>query len=596
MNFSFKKILKKKENNGTLHAAILTKPSLGNKNLKRKINFSYKQKKFQATSGAKYGLIVGDEGAILIYMVGKEVKSRNFIAHASSDNLKEFGTILAKDTKAPLFLVIDSMDQNFIQQSLPPISSLGVRKLIKRRLNRDLGADIIKGYILLERDKEGRRDWNFLMVSLENTPHLNLWFEFIESIDNRFMGIYLLSVEAENIVKNIDVVLATQNKDTKLESDSQWKFFVTHNKVGGFRQVILKDGLIIFTRLTQPVGEVNAEVIAGNIEQEMLSTIEYMKRLSFSYNQGLDVYIVASEEINNSLDLVRMQAKNIHKFTPFEVAKFFAITGAAQPLDQFGDVIMTACITSNRKHRLVLHLPRMLKINNIYNIIKYQRIASILVLLVVIVYGVIIGVEALDKYSEIENLNQKKESQQKKLDDLNVAIKKSGMDVKKINDTVILYEQLSSESRSPLPLLSRLRSAIMSPIIINEVLWENGGSSKGATAPMAAPNSQANLETVSLVLRFPEAANTKETFDVIAKKILKDVRREFPEYDVSYKKLPPIFSEEKKAGEIVFEDKEKKVAIEKTNLEATLLLVKDPSAVPPTPVVGAVIGSGGMQR
>jgi hypothetical protein len=51
--------------------------------------------------------------------------------------------------------------------------------------------------------------------------------------------------------------------------------------------VILKDGRIIFTRLTQPVGELMTDVIAGNIEQEMASTVEYMKRLSFSPSQGL---------------------------------------------------------------------------------------------------------------------------------------------------------------------------------------------------------------------------------------------------------------------------------------------------------------------
>ena len=143
-----------------------------NKNKVAKQRRSLKSK-FFGSSSTQYAIIIGDEGAILLYMDGKEVKSRNFIAHASADNLKEFEEILVKDKKSPLFMVIDSMDQSFIQQSLPPISALGVRKLIHKRLDRDLAASLVKGYVLLGRDDGGRRDWNYLMVSLENSPHLS---------------------------------------------------------------------------------------------------------------------------------------------------------------------------------------------------------------------------------------------------------------------------------------------------------------------------------------------------------------------------------------------------------------------------------------
>ena len=70
---------------------------------------------------------------------------------------------------APIVLVIDNMDQSYIQQSLPPVSSFSVQKLIKRRLERDFGKNDIKGAISLGRDTGGRKDWNFLMVALERS-------------------------------------------------------------------------------------------------------------------------------------------------------------------------------------------------------------------------------------------------------------------------------------------------------------------------------------------------------------------------------------------------------------------------------------------
>ncbi len=576
MNFSFKKKSDVKSSEGQLRSPKVGQGSLDKVSKKSKISSFIGQKKFHPTAGAKYGIIIGDEGAILIYIVGKEVKSRNFIAHASSDNLKEFASILTKDPNAPIFLIIDSIDQNFIQQTLPPISALGVKKLIKRRLDREVGADILKGYVLLERDADGRKDWNFLMVSLENTQHLNLWFEFVESLDNRISGIYLLSVEAENIVKSLDVAMALKTPSKQQDNKSRWKFFITHNKIGGFRQVILKNGRIIFTRLTQPIGESRADVISGNIEQEILSTIEYMKRMSFNNQDGLDIYVVASSEINSSLDLSRAMTKNIYKFTPFEVAELLGITGAAQHNDQFGDVILTAFISSSRQHRLVLSLPKMRKINNLYNMIRYQRVAAALILFLIVSYSSISGSDLFSKYSEIESLTQKKNSQQKQLEDLQAEIKNSGIDVKKINDTVVLYSQIKSELQTPIPLLSRLRPAIMDSVSIREVTWENAVNG-GAATPQPAPNTQAASENISLVLRFPEAANTKETFEASAKKLLKEMKERLPEYNISYKKLPAFLSDEKKATQITFDDKNNAAVVDKANLEATVFMVKDPN-------------------
>lgn len=577
MNFSFKKLLKKENGEIASPPSALSRLPIGSKNNKGIKEPSNKLKTFRATSGAKYALIIGDEGAILIYIVGKVVQSRNFIAHASADNLKEFENILSKNIKAPIFMIVDSMDQSFVQQSLPPISPLGVKKLIKRRLDRDLGADVIKGYVLLERDASGRRDWNFLMVSLENSPHLNLWFEFVEKVNNRLNGIYLLSVEAENIVKNIDIAIGLSKKDKKKEVGSRWKFFVTHNKVGGFRQVILRDGRIIFTRLTQPVGEVTTDVIAGNIEQEMTSTVEYMKRLSFTPQQGLDVYIIASSDINRSLDLSRIPATHVNKFTPFDIAEFFGITGAAQSSDQFGDVIVAAYIACSKIHRLVLFLPKTLKINQLYNLMRYQRAAVGLAVLGMLVYSGLLGLEVMKKYSEIENLEQKKVIQQRKLDEINADVKKSGIDVQKVGDTVILYNQLISETHSPLPLLSRLRSSIITPIVIKDVLWEGSDSS----AVGGVPDVSKEKENVSLVLRFPEVSGTDEAFKSIAKKVLVDVRAEFPEYKVVYTKLPDALSKKSDAGEITFDDKNTLIEIDKAHLEATLSLTKQSGAQPP---------------
>ncbi|MBY0406463.1 MAG: hypothetical protein K2Q01_02135, partial [Rickettsiales bacterium] len=248
--------------------------------------------------GTRFVLFVGDEGTILLYMRENVVVSRQFVPDASEQNLEELRATLDKDPKAPFSLAIDSLDQSYVQQSLPPVSSMSVKKLINRRLDRDFGPEDIKGAVLLGRDAGGRKDWNFLMVSIERSRQISMWLDFAFSLPNRFSGIYLVSVETEIVLKNLERAMGVPKGGT----GSKWKFFISHNKVGGFRQVILHNGRIIFTRMAQPIGEATPEVLAGNIEQEMQSTMEYMKRLAYDPADGLDIYIIAASALKRVID------------------------------------------------------------------------------------------------------------------------------------------------------------------------------------------------------------------------------------------------------------------------------------------------------
>ena len=315
-----------------------------------------------STKGNKFVLFIGDEGAILIYIKGNVVQSRQFVPDASPTSLSDLKRALAADTKAPVMVVVDNMDQSYVQQTLPPVSSLSVGKLIKRRLVRDFGANDIKGAIVLGREKSGRKDWNFLMVALEKSPQLTVWLDFVITLPNRVSGIHLVSVESEVLVKGLESAMGFGKKGT----GSEWKFFVSHNKVGGFRQVILRNGRIIFTRLAQPLNDSSAEVIAGSIEQEMLSTIEYMKRLSFNPQTGLDVYIIASAGIKSAIDPSKFNATSLNVLTPFEVAQYLGIEGATQPTDQFGDVILAATIGCSKTHVLTLQTAETRRINTYF--------------------------------------------------------------------------------------------------------------------------------------------------------------------------------------------------------------------------------------
>ncbi len=476
----------------------------------------------------------------MIHLRGKSVISRHFVPDASEQNLEEFRQAMQSDSKAPLMMVIDSMDQSYVQQTLPPVSSLGVGKLIKRRLDRDFGGNDIKGALVLGREKTGRKDWNFMMIAQERSPQLNLWLDFAESLPNRFEGIRLVSVEVEQILRELDKIRGIKKKDPKPE----WKFFVSHNKVGGFRQVILRHGRMVLTRLAQPLADANPEVVAGSIEQEMLSTIEYMKRLSFNAQSGLEVVLIASQAIKQAVDCRKLGASTVQSYTPYELSQKFGIEGATQPTDQFGDVLLAALIGSNRKHILPLDVPQFKKVNQYYQLLTIQRLVASLMVVGMLGLSMMSAIDIVSMDGDIEKLTGDKAANQRTLTALREEIKRTNLDVEKATDLIDLYKQLGTEAGDPFEFIEKLKPLITPPLALKSIDWQIsqtrpavGGetSAPGAAAvapPMAAPGQDSRWILVNLTIELPGLVSDTQKRIVVINKIINDFGAQLPGYQI----------------------------------------------------------------
>lgn len=511
----------------------------------------------------RFTLLIGDEGTILIYMKGNTVISREFVPDASEGNLAALRETIDKDRQAPITMIIDSVDQSFVQQTLPPVSSLSVKKLIKRRLDRDFKADDIKGAIILGKDKAGRKDWNFLMISVEKSPQLVLWLDFIMTFDNRFRGIVLLSVEAGIFVRNLERVMGIAPKQG---AGSEWKILVSHNKVGGFRQIILRHGRLIFTRLALPVGEPKPAVIAGNIEQEMLSTIEYLKRFGYNARNGLDVYIIASQEVCNLIDAKRFDAQNFHAFAPHTLAQQLGIKGATQPGDQFGDVVMASAISCIRKNILKLTTVES-RLYDKYQLVKYgQRLLGTFVILGMVIHAAYVGYGSLIIRSDLEDTEQKKQINQKSLDDLKKKIADSKIDVDVVNNQIHIFQQVKSETRTPVPFLSMLSSAVQPPVYIKSMKFALGNNmdtkiSVGGfksynldkpSPPLTGPSGDdppvpplEDTVTAHLTLELPAGLKTPVLFKKFTEDFLDEMHKAMPDAAIALTSIPAEYLESK---------------------------------------------------
>ncbi len=345
----------------------------------------------------KFVLSVGDEGAILTCVEGSKMLKRLFVNTPTSAEFKEF---LAVFPTAPLYMLVDVVDQAYIQQTLPPVSAMNVKKLVKRKLAKDFDAKDLTHAIKLKKEKGSKKEWTYLFVSARNTSPLTDWIEAVSNIPNRFMGIYLLPVESMTLLKNLNNALNTGVKEKNKVGDC-WQIMVSHNRVGGFRQIVYKNGVIIFTRIAQPVGGQTPNVVAGNIEQETLNTIEYIRRLGYVGENNLDIFIITSSEVKEVLEQNSLPSATPYILTPFEVAQQLKLKNASEPRDRFGDVVTAIHFLSCKKHVLKLHTDYTKKVEQLIKAktaLKGFAVLGVIALLCLTAASIISSFSIMNKY------------------------------------------------------------------------------------------------------------------------------------------------------------------------------------------------------
>lgn len=492
-------------------------------------------------------LVVGDEGAILIYMQGDKVLRRMFAASAQEGDVKSFRDLLAQDPDAPVRILVDIMDQSYLQQALPPVSSMSVNKLIKRRLERDFDPEDLKGALLIGRETSGRRDWNYLFIAVPNSPHLRQWIEFTQELPNLLSGIYLLPVETQFFMAQLAKAV-TQESGKK---SAEWQLLVSHHKVGGFRQIVFRNGKLIFTRMAQPIGDAMPDVIAGNIEQEIISTSEYLRRLSYNDDAGLDLYVMVSQDIKQYVDITSIKLNGNYVLTPYEAAQHLKLQQAALPGDHYGDVIMGACFGQQQKPYLKITTPKTLKLEQLYFTNLGVKYGAMAITALALLYSGYKGYEIANLSGDVSfqeaNLKENQQSFQE-IQDLTQTLPHN---IDKITDVVGLYEKLSEVKNNPLLVVIDFIDVVgtIDNIRIKRFDWKASDLPKedaatdfsalptdGAAAPL-----QPNQFSATFDVEFLDQKGNLEKFIEEFGAFYKKLQNKFSNYEVSYSKLPGTF-------------------------------------------------------
>lgn len=488
-------------------------------------------------------IMVGDEGGILLQLQNKQVIKRIFAPSPEPEHVRTINDLLEKHPKSPVTMLVDMMDQSYVRQTLPPVSSFNVGKIIRRRLNKDFAADDIKGYLIFGREKNGRKDWNYLMASLACPTVLQKWIGFLVERPNPFKGIGLIPLECQPLIKALETTqLAALGKAAK---PNEWHILISHHKVGGFRQVVIRGGQLVFTRLAQMVGEPTPEVIAGNIEQEMLNTFEYLKRLGLQDPAALTATIIASGEIKTAFDPKTIRAGQCHFYTPHEAATILAMEQVAKPEDHFGDIVIASYIGRRKKLLLKLYTPYTLRIAKLMRYISAARYAAATAALGILAWAAVVGSDIIDVQGSNADLDITQNSLNAQLTTETEKKKSLPQKVAFYIDVATLFTRLYQPVNDPLIFTHDISKGIEDLALVKSYRWSL------SNAFVAAKDSDkkqisADIETVLLTPTEP-----RKEFVASANRLVEKMGSAFAEYEVTHSDIPGVLADNKELKTVI---------------------------------------------
>jgi hypothetical protein len=466
--------------------------------------------------GLKFTLIIGDDGAVLALMNGTKLMNRLFASSPALSDRREISSLIAKYPSVPIYVLLDSMEQSYTQQTLPAVSSLSINKLVKKRLERDFSESDIKSAVSMGRSTSGRRDWMYMFISTPMNTALSEWLNYITSLPNKFLGIHLLPVEMESFLNRLNKHLYKKG-----EEEPEWRLVVTHNKTGGFRQVVFKNKRVIFTRLIPPGKENLPDIIAGSIEQETLNTLDYLRRLSFEDGNKIDITMIVASEIKNSLEGSNIRDQKLSIFTPYEAAQLLQLKAITNKDDKFADLLLINNFITSRPV-LKFFNPETKRLNNLLLIYTWSFHAMVAIIPIFILMCLISAYQIFNVSKQIGEVENNKANIERKWKNARKTDNYDIDDANKITDAVTIYNRIAKNSKPPLVLIEKMILATQQEALVKSLNWHLEDDKVVAIFNMDFTNTGTTIE--ALFSNF-EAFTTR-------------LQNAFKEYELVHSKLP----------------------------------------------------------
>lgn len=207
---------------------------------------------------------------------GKIAVQREFADTAEGQS--DFASFV-KPVRHPAFLLVDLIEEDFRQESIPHLIGGSRSALLQRKFEQFYRGTPFRQASLLQRQKTGRRDDDMLFSALTNPALVTPWVNILLAHKIPLSGIYSVPQISAPLVK---------------DHPSEYLLLISWEKSAGLRQTYFSEHRLQISRLTP----LNADLTFQDaVTRELPRTYQYLKSLSLlPAGQMLDVRLLGHGE------------------------------------------------------------------------------------------------------------------------------------------------------------------------------------------------------------------------------------------------------------------------------------------------------------
>jgi len=402
-------------------------------------------------------LLAAERATLYLARAGRVVDALQF--PAGDEGLAAFARYLAAAPRAPLSILVDVVEEEYRQDSIPHVFGRDRRAVLGRKFARQFRGTPYWLALGQGREREGRRDDRVLLAALTRPELVTPWVTELLAQRVPIAGIYSLPVLGRELLK-------------QLGAKGQNVLLISVQQASGLRQTFFRDGHLKISRLAA-MPRPGTVPYASYVSSELDKLRRYLNSLALTSREGpLEVYVLSHGDMLAELE---QECRD----TDTELYRLVDVAALARKLKIPGEVkspyadVLFAQLLLDAPPREQYAQPDETRYYTLHRTRIGLLVAGVVLLLASTAYSTLSFVEALGMKQQALDAAQKAEFYRDRFELARRGLPPTPVEPGDIKQAVDAVAALSARRATPLPWLAALGAELArAPAIrLDEVQW-----------------------------------------------------------------------------------------------------------------------------
>lgn len=186
----------------------------------------------------------------------------------------------------PIHLIANAVEEDYRLEHLPHSNGREKRELIARKLNQFYRGLIFRTAHFIGREKDKRKDDQFLFAALNNDDFLETWLKLIQQLDGELVGVYLLPMLSQRLC----------HKPFYAQKLAPTHTLLCEKLSSGLRQTYLHNGHLRMSRLIPDVPEDPSQLGYFYLVETQKTRLYLMSKRFVSRDVSINLLLVTTND------------------------------------------------------------------------------------------------------------------------------------------------------------------------------------------------------------------------------------------------------------------------------------------------------------